>query len=269
MKNRGGATLAWGRAEAAYVALAYGLSWSWWVPMALTGTTTRAGQAWPTHLPGLMGPALAAVIVTASVRGTAGLADLGRRVLRVRAGLTWYSLVVAPLGIGALAVVVQGATGQSLPTAVELRTYSGAAVLPWLALIAFVLVVNGFGEETGWRGFLVDRLAPRIGFVRTALVVAAVWAPWHLPLFWVSESFADFGLPGTIGWLVSIAAGSVVLTWVYLGSGRSIWLVALWHTAFNLVTATGAGEGLAGPVVSAAVIVAAVVLVRHPPRGRA
>jgi uncharacterized protein len=233
------------------------------VPMAIKGTTTHAGQAWPTHLPGLVAPALAAVLVTAVVSGRAGLADLGRRVVRVRVGVRWYVLVLATLGVGALAVAVQGLAGQGWPSTGALSTYSGAATMPWLALAVFAFVVNGLGEETGWRGFLVDRLAPRLGLVRTALAVAAVWAPWHLPLFWVSQSFADFGLPGTIGWLVSITAGSVVLTWVYLGSGRSIWLVALWHTSFNLVTATGAGDGLAGPVVSAAVIVAAVVVVRH------
>lgn len=254
---------AWGRPETAYVVLAYTLSWAWWVPLALGGTTTRAGQGWPTHLPGLLGPAVAALLVTAATSGRAGLADLGRRVVRARVGLRWYAVVAAPLLLGAIAVVAQPLTGQDLPTGGDLSTYSGAAVMPWLVLVVVVLVVNGFGEEIGWRGFLVERLAPRLGFRRTALVVAAVWAPWHLPLFWVSESFADFGPAGTVGWLVSITAGSVVLTWVYLGSGRSIWVVALWHTAFNLVTATEAGGGLAAPVVSAAVIVAAVVLARH------
>ena len=254
---------AWGRPETAFVVLAYALSWAWWVPLVVSGTTTRAGQGWPTHLPGLMGPAVAAVVVTAATSGRAGLADLGRRVIRVRVGWRWYAVVAAPLLLGAIALVAQPLTGQDLPTGAELSTYSGAAVMPWLVLVVVVLVVNGFGEEIGWRGFLVERLAPRLGFRRTALLVAAVWAPWHLPLFWVSESFADRGLAGTVGWLVSITAGSVVLTWVYLGSGRSIWVVALWHTAFNLVTGTEAGGGLAAPVVSAAVIVAAVVLVRH------
>ena len=55
---------------------------------------------------------------------------------------------------------------------------------------------------------------------------SAVWVPWHLPLFWVSESFRSFGPGGAAGWLVSITAGSVVLTWMYLGSGGSIWIAA-------------------------------------------
>ena len=253
------------RPEVAFVVVAYAWSWAWWVPMAALGVTTRAGQTWPTHLPGLLGPAIAAVVVTAAVSGRAGLADLGHRIVRVRVGWFWYAVLGATAAIGAGAIAVQGLLGRGWPSAEELSTYSGAGLMPWLVLVLLVLVVNGFGEETGWRGFLVERWAPGRSLLRTSLLVAAVWAPWHLPLFWVSESFQSFGPAGTAGWLVSITAGSVVLTWMYLGSGASIWIVALWHTAFNMVTAMPAGADLAAPLLSAAVIAAAVVLVRHTP----
>jgi membrane protease YdiL (CAAX protease family) len=251
------------RPEVAFILLTYAWSWAWWVPMAAQGVTTRAGQAWPSHLPGLLGPAIAAVVVTAVVSGRAGLADLGRRVVRVRVGWFWYAVLAATVGIGAVAVTAQGLFGRGWPTWTELSTYSGAATMPWLAMVAVVLVVNGFGEEAGWRGFLVDRWGPGSGLRRTSLLVAAVWAPWHLPLFWVSDSYRSFGPAGTLSWLVSITAGSVVLTWIYLGSGASIWIVALWHTTFNVITATPAGSDLAAPLLSAAVIAAAIVLLRH------
>jgi membrane protease YdiL (CAAX protease family) len=233
--------------------------------MAASGVTTRAGQAWPSHVPGLLGPAVAAVAVTAAVSGRSGLADLRRRIVRVRVGWFWYGVLAATAGIGAAAMAAQGLLGRGWPTADELSTYSGYAPMPWLVLVVVVLVINGFGEEIGWRGFLVDRWGPGHGLRRTSLLVAAVWAPWHLPLFWVSESFRSFGAAGTAGWLVSITAGSVVLTWMYLGSGASIWIVALWHTAFNMVTAMPAGADLAAPLLSAAVIAAAIVLLRHAP----
>ena len=64
-----------------YVVLACLLSW-WWVPMAVGGVKTRPGQGWPTHLPGLAGAAIAAIIVTALTQGTAGLRDLAARTFR-------------------------------------------------------------------------------------------------------------------------------------------------------------------------------------------
>ncbi len=250
------------RPDLAFVLVAYAWSWAWWVPMAALEVTTRAGQAWPSHLPGLLGPAIAAVVVTAASSGRAGLADLGRRTARVRVDWFWYAVLAATAGIGAGVVVLFGLLGQGWPTGADLSTYSLAATMPWFVLVVFVLVINGFGEEIGWRGFLVHRWSPGRGLLRTSLLVAAVWVPWHLPLFWVSESFRSFGLMGAIGWMVSITAGSVVLTWMYVGSGYSIWIVALWHTSFNMVTATPAGA-VAAPILSAAVIAAAIVLVRH------
>ncbi len=39
-----------------FFALAYALSWAWWLPIAVSGGSVRRGDAWPTHLPGLLGP---------------------------------------------------------------------------------------------------------------------------------------------------------------------------------------------------------------------
>ena len=70
--------------------------------------------------------------------------------------------------------------------------------------------------------------------------------------------------------MVGLLAGSVVLTRLYVGSGRSVLLVALWHTAFNFTSATTATQGLSAAITSTAVIVAAVVvLVRARVRDRA
>src|SRR3954464_11834006 len=77
-----------------YVVLAYAISWAWWIPMALRGDVVRAGVGWPTHLPGLAGPALSAAIVTALAEGRTGLADLGARLTRWRVGWGWWALVV-------------------------------------------------------------------------------------------------------------------------------------------------------------------------------
>jgi hypothetical protein len=56
----------------AYCGLAYLFSWAVWVPMMIQGQVSRPGQGWPTHLLGLLGPALAALVVTAAVEGRPG-----------------------------------------------------------------------------------------------------------------------------------------------------------------------------------------------------
>ena len=251
-----------------YVVLAFLFSWSWWVPMALRGQVARTGVGWPTHLPGLMGPAFAAVVVTLGWHGTAGLLDLGRRAVRWRGVGRWWWSVPAVLALGAVGLAVAAATGTPVDLG-GLAEYSGAPVVSVVVLLGYVLLVNGYGEELGWRGLLADGLVDRVGEVRAALLVTVVWAAWHLPLFWVVASFRSMGW-ATIGWVLGLLAGSVVLTRLYVGSGRSILLVAVWHTAFNLTSATTATQGLPAAFTSTAVMVAAVVvLVRARVRDRA
>ncbi|HYN30214.1 MAG TPA: CPBP family intramembrane glutamic endopeptidase [Dermatophilaceae bacterium] len=123
-----------------------------------------------------------------------------------------------------------------------------------------MLVVNGFGEEAGWRGFLADTRLQRHGRAVTAGLVWVIWALWHLPLFWVVCSFRDFGPVEVVGWLVGLLLGSVVLTELYVAGARSVLVVAVWHTAYNVTTATEATAGLVAAVSSTAVMAAAVLL---------
>ena len=241
-----------------FVVLAYTLSWAWWVPLAVSGTSVAQGQGWPTHLVGLMGPMFAAVIVTGLADGRAGLIDLGRRVVRWRVNWVWYGVVAATAALAAIPLI----TGSDV-RAGDLVLYSGAPEVG-LVVVPFVLIVNGFGEEIGWRGFLADGLLQWMSRGRTALMVWPVWALWHLPLFWVVATFRDFGIGGTIGWVVGIGFGSVFLTWLYASAMRSILIVALWHTAYNFATATEAAGGSAAALASAAVIAAGVVIHRRP-----
>lgn len=125
-----------------------------------------------------------------------------------------------------------------------------------------VLLVNGLGEETGWRGFAVDRLLRDHSFTWTALVVAVAWGGWHLPFFWMVAGFRGMG-PLAVGWAVALIAGSVVLTWLYREGHRSVLLVAAWHTAFNLTSATGATGAVVGTITSVLVIVCATWVLRR------
>jgi len=247
-----------GAALATFVLLSLVFSWSWWVPMALRGEVTRSGTGWPTHLPGLMGPAFAAVVVTLGWRGTGALLDLGRRAVRWRGVGRWWWSVPAVLALGALGLAVAAATGNRVDLS-GLGEYSGAPAVPLVALVGYVLVVNGYGQELGWRGLLADELVDRVGEVRAALLVTAAWATWYLPLFWVVGGPGTMGWTG-VGWLLGLLAGSVVLTRLYVGSGRSVLLVAVWHTAFDLTSATTATSALPAAITSTAVLAAAAVV---------
>ena len=248
--------------------LAYALSWSWWWPLLFANEPVRPGVGWPSHMPGLLGPAVAAAIVVAAVEGREGFARWAARLGRWRVGAWWLTVAaVVAAGLAAAMLTGSGSGGGSWTAYPGLPSSLGA-----VAVVAAVLLVNGIGEEAGWRGFAVERLARRRSLLVTALLVAPVWAAWHLPLFFVLASFRSFAPADVVGWLLGLTAGSVVLTWLYLRGRRSVLLVAAWHTAFNFTSATPAASGAMAAVTSTLVMIAAVAIVvaevRSVRRGR-
>ncbi|WP_147262012.1 CPBP family intramembrane glutamic endopeptidase [Blastococcus sp. TF02A-26] len=240
----------------AYLLLAVALSWAWWVPVAVTGGTVS-------HVPGLLGPMLAAVAVTAATGGRAGL-----RRLRGRLGAPrWWLVALLPLPVAATVAAVAHVTGDG-PAPGDFAVMPGIPAWSWPAVLLVLLVVNGLGEEVGWRGLAWTRLRRRLGLRDAALVLTVPWALWHLPLFWIDSGLADLSPLVLPGWLLGLACGSVVLGWLYERSG-SVGVVALAHTAVNVASGTRGGEGLVAAVVSAGVIAAAMAVLAADRRAAA
>ena len=196
----------------AYYVLAFGLS----VTLALLLNVSLIFG-----LLALFGPAAAAVAVTGSTEGRAGLAALRSATTRWRVHPAWYlaavGLPIAGYALSHLVYVAAGNEPRSIPGAVE----------P-IAVLLFFLVI---GEEIGWRGFLLARLLrDRSPLVATA-IVAAAWAIWHSPLYLV-PGMPSYGQPflAFIAWVIPI---SVLLTWLWIKT-RSVWLATIMHGTLNL-----------------------------------
>jgi membrane protease YdiL (CAAX protease family) len=234
----------------AYVVLAWGISWAYWVPMYIKGEIVTPGATTgASHFPGLVGPMLAAIFVTGIVGGRRGLLDYLTRFVAWRVPLRWYGAALLPIVLFLAAAGLVRVSGGPAPDLADLREFSGLPVLAWPLLIVAVLVFNGYGEEAGWRGFLVPGLLKLRGPFTTSFIVAAIWFAWHVPSFPVIEGYRTFGL-GIVPMMgFGLIAGAMILTWLYVGSGGSIWIVALWHLTYNFASASSAGRGPAGMIV--------------------
>ena len=253
---------------AAYYAGALALTWAAWAPLVLGRIVVRPG-GWPSHAPGLLGPALAALFVTAVADGPDGLAQIGRSLVRWRFGPGAWLMVASPLLLFAATALVTTALGRPLAWD-QLGTMNGFPVGSPLVLGLLLVVINGIGEETGWRGFAFRELRARHGLVMSGLLVAPIWALWHVPSFAVLETYRGLGPGELLGFVIGIASGAIVLGWLYEKSGGSLLAVSLWHGTFNLFTATAAARGPLAAVETTAVIVLAVGLVaRQAARSRA
>ena len=244
----------------AFFAFAYGLSWAIGIPLAL-----QARGVIPSRLPMWMhyftafGPAVAALLV-ATLRGEQLPVFAPPQPRRFAARARWWMIgLVSPVLLLVLAVLPGALINGTAPLWPHLGLVNFLPDLGWAAWLLWFLT-SGCGEEIGWRGFALPRLQRQRSALSATLLLSLGWAGWHLPAFFYLPSYAAFGLRIIPGFVVGIAAGAIVLTWLFNSSGGSVLAVILWHASFNWVTASPTASGLPAAIVSALVIVWAVVL---------
>lgn len=241
-----------------FVALAYAISWGWGFALAATGATIKAGVGWPTSIPALAGPMLAALTLTALVGGRTALQGIVAGMRRWRMPTRWWVATLSPLAFLAIALLLASVFG-GLPRARDFGRYSGLPAMG-VALVWVVVIVLTFGEETGWRGFALPRLQRRFGPLSAALLITPIWALWHLPFFFTVATYRGFPALGYVGFVFGLACGSIVLTWLYNRTGGSILACAVWHGLYNLGTGTAAATATIQAVVTTFVYVQAALL---------
>ncbi len=127
-------------------------------------------------------------------------------------------------------------SGGHLPANMSAAQLGGLVLLgEVIAAFSVALVINSlftFGEEFGWRGYLLPRLAP-LGGLPAAVLVGAIWGLWHAPLI-VLDGYNYPGHPwlGIPMMMLFCVALSIIFTWLRFRSG-SIWTTVLAHAAIN------------------------------------
>jgi membrane protease YdiL (CAAX protease family) len=237
------------------------LSWGYWITLIAQGKVVTPGSS-VSHLPGLLGPALAAIIVTAFLEGTSGIKELLGRVIRIRSAWPWGMIVaLSPIPLAILVFLMLHLLGKPLPPLHDFLTYPGLPANLSLGFMLFlVLPSNGYGEEIGWRGFMMEKWLPQHGKLGTTLRIAGLWLFWHIPLFWLNQTMASLVGPMLLGWAFGLVCGAFVLAHLYLLSGRSILVLALWHITYNLSVATPATTGIPAAAISTVVMIWGVVI---------
>lgn len=187
--------------------------------------TELARLSGPLMLLGTFAPSLVALALTAQVDGSPGVEVLLRRILRWRVRARWYVFAITYMAVIKLAVAVV----HRIVTGVWPRFGEE----PWFLMAAATVVSTWVqaGEEIGWRGYALPRLAARIGLARASVLLGLVWACWHLPFFFFSgsdKSGQSFPL-----YLLQVTALSVAAAWLYWRTDGSLLLVMLMHSAVN------------------------------------
>ena len=209
-----------------FILIAFGFSWAIWIP---AGLFLNEAVLLPFTLLGGFGPFIAAIIVIRLREGKESLRAWLRQTFRLRIHILWYLAggLLIPFMIAAIHhgiyVMLGGQSGFSFNQ-------------PWymyLGSLIPTMLVGGGNEEPGWRGFAIPRLMKKFPPIIANIMLGIVWMLWHLPLYLVG-SWSGTGQP--IGWFILYAGGlSIILTWLYYRSRKSILPAMLLHAGTNVV----------------------------------
>ena len=239
-----------------YFILAYAISWTIGIPLALAkqGIIQPIFPQW-FHYFVAYGPLLSALIVTWATQGQPGVKELWGRITKWRVGGIWWLVALSPLIIGFLVALTMNFLTNNH---ISLSQLGEIHFLPPMGIGALLLwtLTFGIGEEIGWRGFALPRLQKDRNALYATIILAFCWALWHLPQF-----FYLFDTSIAIGWVIGLFAGAIVFTWLFNSAEGSILIVAIWHGCFNFISASDAGNGLLAAVVSTIVMIWAIVVV--------
>jgi uncharacterized protein len=275
----GASSVRW-RGIALYLSLACAISWTIWLGLGALGVPLLIRATL-----GMFGPAIAATLVRGPLLHE-GFADAGLRlVARDRPSGGWMYLaayLLPPLliaaGVGlslligyqhwtdpvatlermlASPPVPPGASQPPLPLPPEARHQLAVVSLVSQLALAFTFgiainMIFTFGEEFGWRGYLLVRLAP-LGGGKAALLTGVIWGLWHAPII-ITTSINYPGHPwlGALCMVLVATAFGVILAWLRFRSG-SVWPPTLAHAAANaqvgiaLLVLAPAGDSLLRP----------------------
>jgi CAAX protease family protein len=232
---RAAAGVPW-RHVGAFVLLAYGLAWAVWVPAMgdawhaiTTGKTPSSYLAPSFAVVGMFAPAIAAVIMRVWVSKEGLRGSLGP----VRHKVRWYALAILGPALFVTAVV-------AITSATGIGEFSLGVNKPvvsvWLALLLINTPITAFltlGEEYGWRGYLLPKLLP-LGEVKASVIIALIWAPWHLPLLMVGLNYVNKNPLAVMAFMLMFTLGlSLLLTRLFVAAGGSLLAVTLAHASLN------------------------------------
>ncbi len=239
-----------------YLIIAFGFSWAVEIGLRAAGVPFLIRT-----VIAMFGPALACVLVRGPLLRE-GFADAGLAVRMENGGWRWYlaAYLVVPLlllagvllalvttvqrwdfdaNIAALTATVADALRErnaQAPAGMSVEQLAHISIIAQIAQAFTIAIpinmVATFGEEFGWRGYLLPRLLPR-GPVAATLVVGIIWGVWHAPVIALDGyNFPGHPWLGIGGMVLFTTALSFVFTWLRLRSG-TLWTSVLLHAAIN------------------------------------
>jgi membrane protease YdiL (CAAX protease family) len=256
-----------------FLAIAFGIAWAAGLVVYLTGGLKES----PELIPGT-GITLALVLVAVAYMWAPAVAHVFTRVItregwkntflrpHFRRGWPlWIAAWFLPAVLTIVGAVVYflffpqyfdsslASIQQSLDNAAQ-QAGQAVPLTPVMVIVVNTLIgvlvaplINSlftFGEEFGWRSYLLGKLMP-LGGRKAMILMGLIWGVWHWPLIVMGHNYGAYtldypGAPWTgmlaMVWFCFICG--VLLSWMALRGG-SVWPAVIGHAAINGIASIG------------------------------
>ena len=180
------------------------------------------------------------------VEGTGGFDKLNLRMktglLRFKIKLSWLVAWILPVAIVLLTIFVNSLlpncdfnTDMSSLIPVEMNPtfLIVTTIISGLFAGATVNALFAFGEEYGWRNYLVDALREK-KFVFASIFIGIVWGLWHFPLILLGHNYPQHSVAGVFMMVIFCVLASFVELYFVL-KAKSVYPAAIFHGTINAV----------------------------------
>lgn len=126
----------------------------------------------------------------------------------------------------------------------------------WIVLVqglfagVTVNAIAAFGEELGWRGFLLKEL-DFMNFWKTSIIIGAIWGVWHMPLILQGHNYPQNPILGVFMMIIWTILLTPIFCYIRIKS-KSVIPAAIMHGTINatagisILLVKGGGELLVG-----------------------
>ena len=103
-------------------------------------------------------------------------------------------------------------------TTEQIKATVMSQILFGFVISPFVNIITCFGEEWGWRGYLLPKMLKKFPVVPTILITGVIWGIWHAPLTVMGHNYGigypGFPVVGILAMCVFCTATGIILSYV-------------------------------------------------------
>lgn len=204
-----------------FILIAFTISWSIWFVEIKIGKKLFLAP---------FGPSIAGLIVAYKENGVEGLKKMLKRVFSLNFDKVWLLPVFFLMPSLVFISYVLGCLIDNIK--MDFSFFSN----PLMILYNFVIILFLGGplcEELGWRGYMLEKFQKIYTALDSSVYVGFVWGLWHIPLFFMINQEIYKNIP-FLGFVLGAIFLSIVFTWIYNNTNKSIFAVILFHTSSNI-----------------------------------